>query len=86
MQCESYVYHIGGYLSNYYSSVPVRFLLKRYVRMHVGLFSIELRTILPDKLKEIKNKVNDLVAAMLKQTSYANTNQPSFALKSYHKV
>lgn len=42
MQRESYVYHIGGYLSNYYSSIPIRLLLKRYVYVHVGLFSIEL--------------------------------------------
>lgn len=38
MQCESYVYHLGGY----YSSVPLRFLLKQYVYVHVGLFSIEV--------------------------------------------
>lgn len=39
---EGCMYLTGGYLPNYYSSIPLRFLLKQFVYMHVGLLSIKV--------------------------------------------
>lgn len=84
--CEGCVYHTGGHLPNYPASIPLQFLLSLCTCTWV---CFQLNCIENNStwyIKRNKNKVNDLAAAMLKQTSYANTIQPSFALRSYHNA